>query len=183
MLLDACRRGIFADHAGRYALRVVDALDPERSLGRDPLFGGLADRPFRAVFLNYLLDCLPATVLQVEGGLRQLCIRTCLSRGVDLKDYTSASIEELVHLAASPHPEDERPLIEVFGMLALVYAYLPVDGKSAILTATSPPSSAAIRRRHVPSSITSGPSGASIDSWDSRARAGLHPDQRLRARR
>ena len=35
MLLDACRHGIFANHPGHYLLRVVDALPPQDSLGRD----------------------------------------------------------------------------------------------------------------------------------------------------
>jgi hypothetical protein len=68
MLRDAGRHGIFADHAGHYALRVVDALSPERTLSQDPLFGDRAGRPFHAVFLNYLLDCLPAAVLKDEDG-------------------------------------------------------------------------------------------------------------------
>jgi hypothetical protein len=66
MLLDACRHGIFANHPGRYLLRPVNALDPEAGLRDDPLLGSL-ERPFRAVFLNYLLDCLPATVLKIGG--------------------------------------------------------------------------------------------------------------------
>jgi hypothetical protein len=86
MLVDACRHGIFANHAGHYLLRVVDALCPERRLAQDAIFGDLAGRPFRAVFLNYLLVCLPATVLKVEGGVRHRCIRTCLAQGVDLGD-------------------------------------------------------------------------------------------------
>jgi hypothetical protein len=83
MPLDAGRHGAFANHPGRYSLRVVDALRPEDGLGQG-LAPGPVPGPFRAVFLNYLLDCLPATVLQIDdGGVRELCVRTCLARGVD----------------------------------------------------------------------------------------------------
>jgi hypothetical protein len=80
MLRDAGRHGIFANHAGRYVLRVVDALCPERSLADDPIFGKKLPRPFRAVFLNYLLDCLPAAFLRAKDDeVFQLCVRTCVA--------------------------------------------------------------------------------------------------------
>jgi tetratricopeptide (TPR) repeat protein len=128
MLRDACRQGVFANHPGRYVLRAVDALSPEESLAQDPLFGELAGRPFRAVFLNYLLDCLPAAVLQVEGDeVRQLYVRTCLARGADLRGYSDLTLEELVQLANAPDPASSRELRDVSGLLASEYDYRPVD--------------------------------------------------------
>ena len=53
-------------------------------------------QPLRAVFLNYLLDCLPAAVLELDGeAVRQLCVRTCVARNVRLADYTDLTAEQL----------------------------------------------------------------------------------------
>jgi tetratricopeptide (TPR) repeat protein len=128
MLLDACRHGIFANHPGHYLLRVVDALCPERGLAQDPALGGHAGTPFRAVFLNYLLDCLPAAVLRIEGdNAWQLCVRTCLARGTELKEHTSLTLEELTRLANSADPRERGELLAVFDLLASEYAYQPID--------------------------------------------------------
>jgi hypothetical protein len=58
MLRDVCRHGVLAGHAGRYCLRLVDALHPDLLRG-DVMFRNQQGKQFRAVFLNYLLDCLP----------------------------------------------------------------------------------------------------------------------------
>jgi tetratricopeptide (TPR) repeat protein len=127
MLRDAGRHGVFANHPGRYVLRVVDALSPERSLAADPLFGPPGGRPFHAVFLNYLLDCLPAAVLKVEGDeVRQLCVRSCLARGADLSEYCDLTVEELARLAASPDPRAAPALRRAYDLLASEYEYRPV---------------------------------------------------------
>lgn len=128
MLLDAGRHGIFANHPGRYILRVADALCPEETLLQDSMFGDLAPHPFRAVFLNYLLDCLPATVLKMEGdGVAQLCVRTCISRGANLSEFTDVRVEELARMASSPNPAERRELLEVYEFLASEYDFRPVD--------------------------------------------------------
>jgi tetratricopeptide (TPR) repeat protein len=128
MLLDACRHGVFADHPGRYLLRVVDALCPERTLSADPLLAQPAGRPFRAVFLNYLLDCLPAAAFRVEGEeVRQLCVRTCLARGAEVSEYGGTSIEELARLATSTDPADRQELLRVFDLLGTEYDYRAAD--------------------------------------------------------
>ncbi|MDB5307993.1 MAG: hypothetical protein JWO38_2195 [Gemmataceae bacterium] len=116
MLADIERHGIFSNHPGRTRLRRVDARCPERELARDPLFGGLAPRPFRAVFLNYLLDCLPATV-------RELQVRTRLTAD----DYRPALPTDLARLASSLDPADRRQLLEAYDLRAVDYAYRPVD--------------------------------------------------------
>jgi tetratricopeptide (TPR) repeat protein len=72
MLWDLCRHGVLAEHAGHYRIRLVDAMAPEE-LARDLGFAGQGPKPFRAVFLNYLLDCLPAAVLEFgESGARSV---------------------------------------------------------------------------------------------------------------
>ncbi len=127
MLLDACKHGIFADHPDRYLLRTVDALCPQRDLGPDIAFAGQA-RPFRAVFLNYLLDCLPAAVLQVGAAeVMQLCVRTCLARDTPLHEHTSANAEDLARFASSSDPRERQRLMPVVSLLASEYDYLPVQ--------------------------------------------------------
>ena len=62
------------------------------------------------MFLNYLLDCLPAAMLQREGEqFRQLYVRTCIARNVKLSAYTDLTPEQLRERAKrlAPHP---RPL-------------------------------------------------------------------------
>jgi tetratricopeptide (TPR) repeat protein len=128
MLRDACRHGVFAHHPGRYRLRVADALKPEQHLLPDPFLQGRSPRPFQAVFLNYLLDCLPASVLEVDAeGVKQLCVRTCLARGVRLEDHTDLTDKQLAERAKSYTAQDQQDLLEVYGLFASEYDYRPVD--------------------------------------------------------
>ncbi|MFO0804141.1 MAG: tetratricopeptide repeat protein [Gemmataceae bacterium] len=132
MLLDAVRHGTFANHSGRYCLRVIDAMDPASAIRADPLFSDLRS-PISAVFLNYLLDCLPAAVLRTDplpassGSLKQLCVQTCLARGVELREYTDLTTDDLLRLASSPRPSDREDLLELFGLFTSEYEYQPVD--------------------------------------------------------
>jgi tetratricopeptide (TPR) repeat protein len=127
MLQDVCRHGIFAQHAGHALVRVVDALAPEELLG-DLAFRRLAPRPFRAVLLNYLLDCLPATDLKIsEQETRQLCVRICLGRYANLAEYTDLSAADLARLAASGDDRDQRQLMDLYGLFVAEYDYQPVD--------------------------------------------------------
>jgi len=130
MLLDACRHGVFENHPGRYMLRLVDAMHPQDGLALDlQLLGGdnLARR-FRAVFLNYLLDCLPATVLKTDGDtVYQLCVRTCLGRGISLSEHTDLTPDELIQYAGSDRWEDKESLLSLFGLFSSDYVYEPGD--------------------------------------------------------
>jgi tetratricopeptide (TPR) repeat protein len=127
MLQDACLRGVFANHLGHVLVRRADALEPERELIGDVALAPYAPRPFRAVFLNYLLDCLPAADLKVtDEEVRQLYVRTCLARNVDLREFTDLTPQELGRRAASPDPRDQQSLLELYGLLAAEYDYFPV---------------------------------------------------------
>jgi tetratricopeptide (TPR) repeat protein len=176
MLLDVARHGVLGEHLGHYVLRLVDALQPETLL-RDALFGVPSPptplpqgergespspatalhasgergaRPLRAVFLNYLLDCLPAAVLDLSGlpetpagteavailvangtpqaaGVKQLCVRTCVARNVRLEDYTDLTAEALAERARINDAAAQRELLEVYGLFASEYDYRPVD--------------------------------------------------------
>jgi tetratricopeptide (TPR) repeat protein len=134
MLLDAGRHGAFASHPDRYAVRVVDALRPEDGLGQG-LSPGQAPGPFRAVFLNYLLDCLPATVLNVsESGLQELCVRTCLARGVDPAELGGLDVDDLPRRARSDELEDKREAFAALHLFASDYAYRPAAPEAVPLS-------------------------------------------------
>jgi tetratricopeptide (TPR) repeat protein len=159
MLLDVARHGILAGHPGRYRLRVADAMKPEECLPYDVAFSGqfsavsdegTGDREqgtgqkkrFRAAFLNYLLDCLPAAVLEVSDQqsavssqeVKQLCVRTCLARNVKLADHTDMTLEQLRERANAVSggqgsvatAKARRELLEVYGLFASEYEYLPL---------------------------------------------------------
>ncbi len=169
MLLDVLRHGVLANHPGRWRVRQVDALEPEKIL-RDVVFGvgqdsdpvetsGQERNPIlraseardgqernpvlrgsgagdgqdrnpvlRAVFLNYLLDCLPAAMLEHDGdSVKQLCVRTCVARNVRLEDFTDMKIEQLNERAKSHELRDRQELLEVYGLFASEYDYRPVD--------------------------------------------------------
>jgi tetratricopeptide (TPR) repeat protein len=127
MLRDVARHGVLSQHPGRYRLRLVDALDPA-PLASDLMFHGQTGKPLQAVFLNYLLDCLPAASLEVEDGqARQLCVRTCLARNVRLEDYTDLTAKQLAERSTKGGPQAERDLLEVYGLFASEYDYRPVD--------------------------------------------------------
>ncbi len=145
MLHDVLRHGVLAEHPGRYRVRQIDALEPEAVL-RDVGFGvrgvqtsevsetsevclPLTQRRkrLRAVFLNYLLDCLPAAVLEMDGdGVRQLCVRTCVARNVRLADYTDLTAEQLRQRRVDRRAARDE-LLEVYGLFASEYDYRPVD--------------------------------------------------------
>jgi tetratricopeptide (TPR) repeat protein len=85
----------------------------------------------RAVFLNYLLDCLPAAVLRFEGDtVKQLCVRTCVARNVRLADYTDLTPQQLRERAQSSDPRARDELLEVYGLFASEYDYQPVDPRT-----------------------------------------------------
>jgi tetratricopeptide (TPR) repeat protein len=136
MLLDVARHGVLAQHPGRYRLRLVDAMKPGESLSQDVMFQDIQGKPLRAVFLNYLLDCLPAAVLELPtepvpfSGVKQLCVRTCVARNVNLEDYTDLTAEMLADRAKKNDEAAQRELLEVYGLFASEYDYRPVDVKT-----------------------------------------------------
>ena len=138
MLFDVLRHGVLANHPGRYRIRQVDALEPEKLL-QDLMFRGGKKphaergeyRPLRAVFLNYLLDCLPAAVLELDGTkVKQLCVRTCVARNIKLEHHTDMRVEALKQRAESDNPQAKQELLEVYGLFASEYDYRPVDVQS-----------------------------------------------------
>jgi tetratricopeptide (TPR) repeat protein len=130
MLKDVLRHGVLAQHPGRYRVRPVDAMQPE-TVVRDLCFRHTKGKPLRAVFLNYLLDCLPAAALEFDGEqVRQLHVRTCVARNVRLADYTDLTPQQLRERAKSSDPRARDELLEVYGLFASEYDYRPVDVRS-----------------------------------------------------
>jgi hypothetical protein len=130
MLTDVIRHGVLTNHPGRYRLRLVDAMCPQEELPYDAAFLGhpRKERPFRAVFLNYLLDCLPAAVLQFDGDqIKELHVRTCVARNVKLEDFTDMTVDQLKERAKSNDPRAKQELLEVYGLFASEYDHRPVD--------------------------------------------------------
>jgi tetratricopeptide (TPR) repeat protein len=138
MLRDVCRHGVLASHPGRYRLRLVDAMRPGELLPYDVMFcqpqPPSQQKRLRAVFLNYLLDCLPAAVLELGGdsgqGDKQLCVRTCVARNIKLEDHTDLTTEQLIQRAKQNDDDAQRELLEVYGLFASEYDYRPVDVKT-----------------------------------------------------
>jgi tetratricopeptide (TPR) repeat protein len=127
MLDDLARHGMLDAHAGRHQFCRVDA---ER-IGADlaPLVGqgGPAEGGFCAVFLNYMLDSLPAAVLRLDGqGASQLCVRTSLARGIDLRDFTPLTVDEVRERAASTDPARRAELVGLYRVLALACEFRPL---------------------------------------------------------
>lgn len=130
MLHDMLRHGVLASHPGRYRVRVIDALEPDKLLPGDAMFLGRTSKPLRAVFLNYLLDCLPAAILEKNGDqLKQLCVRTCIARSIKLAEHTDMSLASLRERAKSNDPLGREELMEIYGMFASEYDYRPTSPK------------------------------------------------------
>lgn len=127
MLSDVLRHGVLANHAGRVCVRQIDAMEPERLLAID-VSQPKGEKPLRAVFLNYLLDCLPCSVLKfVDEKPAQLYVRTCVARKVKLADYTDLTVEQLRKRAKANDSRSRQELLEVYGLFASEYDYKPVE--------------------------------------------------------
>ncbi len=118
ILEDLAASGVLADHAGRYEIRTIDATQLEACD---------ADS-FRAVFLNYILDSLPAAVLEVdESSVAQLYLRTYLARCTNLKDHTDLDLAEIIRRATSVAREPKRKLINLFHLFSLEGEFRPAS--------------------------------------------------------
>jgi hypothetical protein len=128
MLLDLGRSGVLSGHLGHYRLRVVDALQPVPSLEGE--IGTGKERPgLRAVFLNYVLDCLPVAVLDFrDQAVKQLCVRTCLARGVNLEEYSDLTLEDLAVGASSRDARVRQELLDLADLFVAEYDFKPCVG-------------------------------------------------------
>lgn len=117
ILEDLGASGILSDHIGRYEIQRIDATELKLS-ERDN---------FRAVFLNYVLDSLPAALLKVDGSsVDQLYLRTYLARCTNLQEHTKLSIAEILQCVSSPDRKAKRELIDLFHLFSLDGEFRPV---------------------------------------------------------
>lgn len=119
-MLDAiASSGLLAAHEGRYELLVINP----------PLTAPLAwidNRPLHAVFLNYVLDSLPASVIRrTESGIEHLCVRTRIAADAALSDYTDLSPERVTELAHDGDPRSDAQLGALFPALAIDARFEP----------------------------------------------------------
>jgi tetratricopeptide (TPR) repeat protein len=119
MVEDWGRLDLFAPHKAVCRLSVADAMLPQLALG-----SGEKGQRIKAIFANYTLDSLPATVLRFPSSgygkdIERLYTRTRLTRRVKLEDFTSLSFGE-VRAAASQSPES---LIDLYPLLSLDYEF------------------------------------------------------------
>jgi tetratricopeptide (TPR) repeat protein len=120
-LSDMQRHGVLAEHSDRCEIRVADALTAGFGLDH-------RDVSFRAIFMNYLLDSLPSTVLKRdEDGLRELRIRTGLPPGINLNDYTSLGLSDLLDRIESKDPSVSRQLTDLSSLFTLRFDYFPIS--------------------------------------------------------
>jgi tetratricopeptide (TPR) repeat protein len=119
-MLDAIAANeLLAEHDGHYELVHSDPLRPAQAAA--------CEEGLHAVFLNYVLDSLPASVLRrTDTGIEQLCVRTCVARDVALEDYTTLSLAELNKLVAARDEISMERLAEIYPALASDVRFEPV---------------------------------------------------------
>ncbi|HVC96728.1 MAG TPA: hypothetical protein VND64_23825 [Pirellulales bacterium] len=87
-----------------------------------------ATGPLSAVFLNYVLDSLPATVLEFEGdNVRELRVRTCLARNFNVKNGLGLTPETIAQRAATRAPAARRTLLDLYPYFTLDYDYFALE--------------------------------------------------------
>ena len=124
MRADLARHGVLSAHEGRYRIEAANAEAPGFGLSNSVVRETDGEGKFHAVILNYVLDCLPATVLKVsDGEVSELFVRTSLARNVDLAAHTSMNAEELVACARSADPAERTRLLELYPLFALEHQY------------------------------------------------------------
>lgn len=119
MLQDLEAHNLLSVHAGHYEIALLDATRLRAADIRQHTPG------IRAVFLNYVLDSLPAAMLEIDSGeTRQLYLRTCLARSANLKDHTRLDASSILECAADPL--SRRQLIDLFHLFSIEGEFRPV---------------------------------------------------------
>jgi tetratricopeptide (TPR) repeat protein len=117
------------EHCGRQVIPgVCDARQPAAFQPADG--SPMPTEPLRAVFCNYSLDILPASVIrQGRDGIEELSIRTSLVNDESLlAQYTRLGPTQLGDLAASDDPSKLAALLPLVSLLQLEAAFLPSNG-------------------------------------------------------
>lgn len=85
----------------------------------------------QAVFCNYVLDVLPATVLRRQGErIEELRVRTRLTDNADLvRQYTPLGLEEIRALANAHDPDQRALLLPLAGLFDYEVDFFPLEGE------------------------------------------------------
>jgi len=114
-------RGIFADDGDTVVLRRCDAQAPD--------LPAEAGGDVHAVFCNYVLDILPASVVRRDaGGLRELHVRTRLNADAAvLRSVTTLEASEIQAFVATGDPEKLAELVPLANLFDFETQFLPAS--------------------------------------------------------
>jgi tetratricopeptide (TPR) repeat protein len=120
---DWMERGLFDDHEGHIVLATGDATDP-RALAPTSSGVRVPDR-FRAIFCNYVLDVLPATVVRrVNGRCEELRVRTKMSGDERLlRQRVQLEAEEVRSLAERTDTAEYGRLLPLLDLIEVEAAF------------------------------------------------------------
>lgn len=118
--LDCCK--MLHQHSEHVEIRQGDILSDGFGKSRMPLKGSV-----RAIFANYFLDSLPATVLRVHNEqLSELRVRTRLQRS-RFRDAATLSIDQVSEISKSADPSRLECLLDRTSDFVLEYDYFKVS--------------------------------------------------------
>ena len=117
---------LFEPWRGRVIPGVCDAMRPGEF--RPAIDTPVPVAPLRAVFCNYALDVLPATIVKRgSAGCEELAIRTSLIEDAAVVGQcTSLGIADIRALAASADPASRAALLPLVSVFQMEAAFLPV---------------------------------------------------------
>ena len=128
-------RHLFDKHGKqRVVLGCCDALKPSRVVFQtreEVELEGL-----QAVFCNYVLDVLPATVVKKgSNGPEELQVRTHLTRDRGLlTQYTRLTPENIRDIARSDYSEEKTKLVPLISLLEIETSFMPLHQESRLLS-------------------------------------------------
>ena len=120
--------GIFLEHQEHVLLGRCDATNPSNFECR--YSGETFETPLRAVFANYLLDSLPASVVRKgPDGPEEQYVRTHLADEATVAQYTRLTVDEIRAIASSTVRERWAELIPLVNVLEFETEFRPVNGR------------------------------------------------------
>ncbi len=122
-------KGVFTEHGPHAVLARCDACRPTEALVENGKRVALTE--IQAVFANYVLDSLPATVLRRHNGqTEQLCARAYVNTIHEdaITRQTGLTIPQAVAAAGSAKPDDKLRLMSILSYLEFEAAFQPIDG-------------------------------------------------------
>ncbi len=123
-------RGIFDEFGGQMVPAICDANHVQEILLPDRQRQTLPE--LRAVFCNYLLDVLPASVIRrgEDGAVQELHVRTRLTQDKELVQRTTRLTPvEIKALLASQDPDQRALLLPLSNLFEYEVDFFPVKGE------------------------------------------------------